>query len=109
MVGLEQFYCCNDIGVFLLGEKNIQCAMVFGYFTVPILPYFLRLDGAELASEIADYGILKTSRDFHNVSSGNVLFTLLGFAGLYLLLGILFIILVLKEINHDRKTCAFLF
>lgn len=30
-------------------------------------------------------------------------FTLLGFSGIYLLLGILFIILVLKELNHDPE------
>lgn len=37
------------------------------------------------------------------VSSGNTLFTLLGFIGLYLLLGMLFLILVGKIINKDLK------
>jgi cytochrome d ubiquinol oxidase subunit I len=34
------------------------------------------------------------------VNPGDVVFTLLGFAGLYLLLGNLFVVQVLKEINH---------
>ena len=34
------------------------------------------------------------------VNPGDVVFTLLGFAGLYLLLGMLFVIQVLKEINR---------
>lgn len=34
------------------------------------------------------------------VSSGNVLFTLIGFMGLYMLLGILFLFLVYREVEH---------
>jgi cytochrome d ubiquinol oxidase subunit I len=34
------------------------------------------------------------------VSSGNVLFTLLGFMGLYFVLGILFLYLIWREIEH---------
>jgi cytochrome d ubiquinol oxidase subunit I len=47
------------------------------------------------------YGILRT-RDGYSatVSSGNTLFSLLGFMGLYLLLGILFLFLVVREIGH---------
>ena len=50
------------------------------------------------------YGLLRTSEGMSaNVSSGNALFTLLGFAGLYLVVGVLFIVLVLKEINHGPE------
>jgi cytochrome d ubiquinol oxidase subunit I len=38
------------------------------------------------------------------VSSGNTLFTLLGFVGLYLLLGLLFLMLVLKIIRKGPET-----
>jgi cytochrome d ubiquinol oxidase subunit I len=38
------------------------------------------------------------------VSSGNTLFTLLGFIGLYLLLGMLFLLLVGKIINKGPQT-----
>ena len=47
------------------------------------------------------YGLMRTA-DAHSelVNPGDVVFTLLGFAGLYLLLGMLFVVQVLKEINR---------
>ena len=50
------------------------------------------------------YGLMKTSEGISpTVSSGNTLFTLLGFVGLYFLLGILFLILVGKTIHQGPK------
>ena len=47
------------------------------------------------------YGVMRTSQGFSSrVSAGNGLFTLLGFMGLYLALGILFLFLVHREIDH---------
>ncbi|HVX64215.1 MAG TPA: cytochrome ubiquinol oxidase subunit I, partial [Pirellulales bacterium] len=47
------------------------------------------------------HGLLRTAdAASDNVSSGDVIFTLLGFAGLYLLLGALFAVQVLKEIDR---------
>jgi cytochrome d ubiquinol oxidase subunit I len=47
------------------------------------------------------YGIMRTSQGFSSrVSAGNGLFTLIGFMGLYLILGILFLFLVHREIDH---------
>jgi cytochrome d ubiquinol oxidase subunit I len=47
------------------------------------------------------YGVLRTSQGFSSrVSAGNALFTLIGFMGLYLVLGILFLFLVHREIDH---------
>ena len=47
------------------------------------------------------YGIMRTSQGFSSrVSAGNTLFTLMGFMGLYLALGILFLFLVHREIEH---------
>ena len=47
------------------------------------------------------YGLLRTADAHSNlISAGDVIFTLLGFAGLYLLLGMLFVVLVLREINR---------
>jgi cytochrome d ubiquinol oxidase subunit I len=37
------------------------------------------------------------------VSSGNGTFTLLGFMGLYLVLGVLFLFLVTREIHHGPE------
>jgi cytochrome d ubiquinol oxidase subunit I len=47
------------------------------------------------------YGLLRTSEGSSSrVSAGNGVFTLLGFLGLYLVLGILFLFLVQREIDH---------
>jgi cytochrome d ubiquinol oxidase subunit I len=47
------------------------------------------------------YGIMRTAAGVSpRVSAGNGLFTLLGFMGLYLILGILFLWLVWREIDH---------
>ena len=47
------------------------------------------------------YGLMRTA-DAHSelVNPGDVVFTVLGFAGLYLLLGMLFVVQVLKEIDR---------
>jgi len=50
------------------------------------------------------YDVLRTADGYsETVSSGNALFSLLGFMGLYLLLGILFLFLVSKEIEHGPR------
>tara|TARA_R110002050_G_scaffold176775_1_gene309743 strand:- start:4666 stop:4944 length:279 start_codon:yes stop_codon:yes gene_type:complete len=73
-------------------------------FLVPF-PYIANLTGwyvAELGRQpYLVYGLLKTAEGISpTVSSGNTLFTLLGFGGLYFLLGLLFLLLVGKTINH---------
>jgi cytochrome d ubiquinol oxidase subunit I len=50
------------------------------------------------------YGVMRTSEGPSiNVSSGNTLFTLLGFMGLYALLSILFLFLSHREIEHGPE------
>jgi cytochrome bd ubiquinol oxidase subunit I len=50
------------------------------------------------------YGLLRTNAGASpTVSSGNAMFTLLGFLGLYLVLGILFLFLVRREIEHGPE------
>ena len=47
------------------------------------------------------YGLMRTSEGYsNNVHAGNSLFTLLGFMGLYLVLGILFLFLIQREIGE---------
>jgi cytochrome d ubiquinol oxidase subunit I len=46
------------------------------------------------------YGIMRTAQSASpTVNSGEAVFTTIGFAGMYLLLGVLFILLVLREIG----------
>ena len=50
------------------------------------------------------YGLMRTAAGLSpHVSSGNGLFTLLGFMGLYMVLGILFLVLVWHEIDHGPE------
>jgi len=53
------------------------------------------------------YGLLRTSEGYSsNVSAGNALFSLLGFMGMYALLGILFLFLVWKELYHGPEDAS---
>ena len=50
------------------------------------------------------YGLMRTEAGFsQNVSSGNSLFTLLGFMGMYTVLSILFLFLVWHDVNHGAE------
>jgi cytochrome d ubiquinol oxidase subunit I len=50
------------------------------------------------------YGLMRTSEGFSpTVSAGNVLFTLLGFMGMYTVLGILYLFLIWREVGHGPK------
>jgi cytochrome bd ubiquinol oxidase subunit I len=50
------------------------------------------------------YGLMRTSEGYsNNVSAGNGLFTLIGFMGLYTLLGLLFTILIYREISNGPE------
>jgi cytochrome d ubiquinol oxidase subunit I len=51
------------------------------------------------------YGLMRTDQASSlQVNTGDVVFTTLGFAGLYLLLGLLFVIQILKEIDRGPVT-----
>jgi cytochrome d ubiquinol oxidase subunit I len=53
------------------------------------------------------YGLLRTSEGSSpNVHAGTTLFTLIGFAGLYAVLGVLFLFLIGREIAHGPRTAG---
>ncbi|MCS6806889.1 MAG: cytochrome ubiquinol oxidase subunit I [Acidobacteriota bacterium] len=53
------------------------------------------------------YGLMRTSEGFSpTVSAGNVMFTLLGFMGMYTVLAILYLLLMWREIEHGPKLLA---
>ena len=75
------------------------------------LPYIANTAGwmtAELGRQPwLIYGLMRTNEGFSNtVSAGNGLFTLLGFMGLYTLLGLLFTVLVYREIAQGPEPQA---
>jgi cytochrome d ubiquinol oxidase subunit I len=50
------------------------------------------------------YGLMRTAVGYSDrVSAGNGLFTLLGFLGMYLVLGVLFLFMVCREIEHGPE------
>lgn len=47
------------------------------------------------------YGLMRTDQGYsHMVSAGNALFTLIGFMGMYFVLGVLFLYLIWREVSH---------
>ena len=75
------------------------------------LPYIANTAGwmtAELGRQPwLIYGLMRTSDGYSStVSAGNGLFTMLGFMGMYALLGLLFAVLMYREISHGPETKA---
>jgi len=111
MVGLGTiFISVMSLAVFLLWRKKLFTQDNFLWVIMLLFPfpYIANITGwyvAELGRQpFLVYGLLRTSEGISpTVSSGNTLFTLLGFIGLYLFLGLLFLILVGKTIHQGPK------
>jgi len=112
MVGLGTIFIgIMVVAVFFLWRKKLYSIKPLLWtimFLVPF-PYIANITGwytAELGRQpYLVYGLLKTSEGISpTVSSGNTLFTLLGFVALYMLLGLLFLVLVGKTIHKGPKT-----
>jgi cytochrome d ubiquinol oxidase subunit I len=111
MVGLGTiFIAIMGLAVFFLWRRKLYTLKPLLWiimFLVPF-PYIANITGwytAELGRQpYLVYGLLKTSDGISpTVSSGNTLFTLLGFVALYMLLGALFLVLVGKTIHQGPK------
>jgi len=88
----------------LYGARWAQWAILLSF----PLPYIANTAGwmtAELGRQPwLIYGLMRTSEGYSaNVSAGNGLFTLMGFMGLYTLLGLLFTVLIYREISHGPE------
>ena len=115
MVGLGTiFVTIMIIGVFLLWRKKLYNTRWFLWILLLAFPFpYIANTAGWMTAELGRqpwlvYGMLMT-RDGTSevVTAGNSLFTLMGFAGLYLVLAVLFIILVIKEINHGPEKVKF--
>jgi cytochrome d ubiquinol oxidase subunit I len=107
MVGLGTIF----IGIMTLGSILLWRRKLFGfrpYLWVLLLafpfPYIANTAGwmtAELGRQPwLVYGLLRTVDGSSTVvSAGNALFTLIGFLGMYFVIGVLFLLIVLKEIQ----------
>ena len=108
MVGLGTvFIAIMVISVFLLWWGKLFDArwMLWVLLLSFPFPYIANTAGwmtAELGRQPwLVYGLMLTADGYSkNVSAGNGMFTLLGFMGMYLVLGLLFVFLVRREIEH---------
>ena len=94
---------------------NRNAALTLGQTLVPFARGVVGADAADAVSLLQTkpvtvtevgrqpwivYGVMKTADAYSpNVAAGETLFTLLGFAGMYFLLGVLFLYLVLRQID----------
>jgi len=111
MVGLGTiFIAILGLSVLFLWRKKLYefKPLLWSLLLLLPFPYIANITGwyvAELGRQpFLVYGLLRTSEGISpTVSSGNTLFTLLGFAGLYLLLGLLFLVLTGKIIYNGPE------
>ncbi|MFZ5896234.1 MAG: cytochrome ubiquinol oxidase subunit I [Myxococcota bacterium] len=108
MAGLGTlFILLMAIAAFLRWRGNLETTrgLLWALMLAFPFPYIANTAGwftAELGRQpYLVYGLFRTLDGYsRGVSSGNALFTLLGFAGLYFVLGLLFLFLIAREIAH---------
>ena len=114
MAGLGTFFVFLMLAAaFLLWRKKLyESRWILWILLISFpLPYIANTAGW-MTAEIGRqpwliYGLMRTSEGFSNtVSAGNGLFTLLGFMGLYALLGLLFTVLIYREISRGPSPLA---
>jgi cytochrome bd ubiquinol oxidase subunit I len=114
MVGLGTIFILIMLcATVLLWQRRLQQSrpMLWILMLAAPFPYIATTAGwwtAELGRQPwLVHGLLRTSDGGSvQVSAGDVVFTLLGFAGLYLLLGIIFVLQVLKQINRGPVSAS---
>ncbi len=108
MVGLGTvFIAIMVVSVFLLWRGKLFDARWMLWVLLLSLPFpYIANTAGWMTAELGRqpwlvYGLFRTADGYSKtVSPGNGMFTLLGFMGIYLVLGILFLFLVRREIEH---------
>jgi cytochrome d ubiquinol oxidase subunit I len=111
MVGLGTiFIAVTAIGVFLMWRGRLFHCKPMLWVLLLLLPFpYIANTAGWMTAELGRqpwliYGLLRTADGSSPyVSSGNAMFTLLGFMGMYTLLSILFLFLVYREIEHGPE------
>jgi cytochrome d ubiquinol oxidase subunit I len=112
MVGLGTiFIAITVVAAFLLWRRKLFEARWMLWILMLATPFpFIANTAGWLTAELGRqpwlaYGLLRTSEGVSPlVSSGNVLFTLIGFAGMYLVMGLLYFVLMVREVAHGPVT-----
>ena len=108
MVGLGTLFIgAMSLAVFLLWRRKLYDSRATLWILMLSAPFpFIANTTGWMTAELGRqpwlvYGVLRTEDGFSaTVSAGNTLFSLLGFMGIYALLGVLFLFLVAREIGH---------
>jgi cytochrome d ubiquinol oxidase subunit I len=111
MVGLGTiFIAITVIATFLLWRRKLFESRWMLWVLMLATPFpFIANSAGWLTAELGRqpwivYGLLRTEEGASPlVSSGNVLFTLIGFAGMYLIMGLLYFVLMVREVAHGPE------
>ncbi len=111
MVGLGTLFIALMLGAaWLLRKGRLFTARGFLWMLMLAFPFpYIATTAGWTTAELGRqpwlvYGLLRTADGTSTmVSAGNTLFTLLGFAGMYFVIGMLFLFLVVKTINQGPK------
>jgi cytochrome d ubiquinol oxidase subunit I len=114
MVGLGTFFVAiMAISLFLLWRGTLFSSRWMLWILMLAAPFpFIANTAGWMTAELGRqpwlvYGLMRTEKGFSTVvSAGNSLFTLLGFMGMYMVLGILFLFLIWREIEHGPTSVA---
>ena len=107
MVGLGTiFLAASGVAMLLLLLKRLELSRWLLWILMLLMPFpYIANEAGWVTAEVGRqpwivYGLIRTSTAASpNVAAGETIFTLLGFAGMYFLLGVLFISVVLREIG----------
>ena len=106
MVGLgTAFFGIGLLGVLLLWRGKLFASKWFWWIAVLTLPFpIIANEAGWVTAEVGRqpwivYGLMRTAAgSSSNVVAGETIFTLIGFAGVYMLLGILYLFVTLREV-----------
>ncbi len=106
MVGLGTIFCgVAVLAALLLWRKRLYKTPALLWLLMLTMPFpYIANEAGWVTTEVGRqpwiiYGIMKTAQGSSpTVVSGEVVFTLIGFAGMYFMLGVLFLYLTLREI-----------
>ncbi|MFQ5772121.1 MAG: cytochrome ubiquinol oxidase subunit I [bacterium] len=111
MVGLGTiFIAIMTCATFLLWKRKLFTSKWLLWILMLSFPFpYIANNAGWLTAELGRqpwlvYGLLRTAEGVSShVSAGNSLFTLLGFMGMYTILGLLFLFLVFREVFHGPE------
>ncbi len=107
MVGLGTIFVgLGALAVFFLLRKQLERMRWLLWLLMLAMPFpYIANEAGWVVTEVGRqpwivYGLMKTGEGIStNVAAGETVFTLVGFAGMYFVLGTLFVLLVLREIG----------